>query len=400
VNRIEASATKKVLVVRSELLPYSETFIKEQTLAYRRWKPVLVGVRRVPGLSLEGIEVRLPWATSSTLSGRAYRRLLRDLRIAPIGMHQRLAHEAAALVQVHFGTDAVANWPLIRRLGLPVVVTLHGYDINIDRQWWEQRAHPASERNYPRRLAGLAGDPRVHFVAVSGAIRRRAIEWGIPAERISIQHIGVDLSRFHLAGVAIEKRLPHVLFVGRLVEKKGGEYLIRAFARTRAEVPSAELTFAGDGPLRSAMVRLAAELNVPVKFLGSLSSSNVKEQLDRARVLCLPSVTATNGDAEGFGIALLEAQACGVPVITSARGGAQEGIIDGITGFAFKEKDVGALSEHLTRVLRDDELAASMSGAARRFVEDRFDLRQCTRSLEQLYDTLIEEDSLAAGAMA
>jgi glycosyltransferase involved in cell wall biosynthesis len=85
---------------------------------------------------------------------------------------------------------------------------------------------------------------------------------------------------------------------------------------------------------------------------------------------------------------LLEAQACGVPVVTSARGGAEEGVIDGKTGFAFAERDVDTLSDRLTRVLTDDDLALSMSEEARAFVRQRFDIRRCTRSLEQLYDEI------------
>jgi glycosyltransferase involved in cell wall biosynthesis len=74
--------------------------------------------------------------------------------------------------------------------------------------------------------------------------------------------------------------------------------------------------------------------------------------------------------------------------VTSARGGAEEGVIDGKTGFGFAERDVDALSDRLTRVLIDDELALSMSEEARAFVKQRFDIQRCTRSLEQLYDEI------------
>jgi glycosyltransferase involved in cell wall biosynthesis len=183
-------------------------------------------------------------------------------------------------------------------------------------------------------------------------------------------------------------RRRRILFIGRFVEKKGGEYLLRAYARLRNRVPDAELTMVGDGPLQKKLEQLAGELQIPVRFPGALGAVQVKREIDEARVLCLPSVTAGNGDAEGFGMVLLEAQACGVPVVTSARGGAEEGVIDGKTGFAFAERDVDTLSERLTRVLTDDDLALSMSEEARPFVKQRFDIRRCTRSLEQLYDEI------------
>src|SRR6267142_3466250 len=135
---------KKVLVCRFDLLPYSETFIREQVLAYSSWSPVLVVTRRTAsGLPLEGLEVRIMDDSTSTFIGKAYRRLLRFLRIAVPGQMARLRREAASLIHVHFATDAVAYWPLIRRLGLPVVITLHGYDINIYRESWERGFLPS-----------------------------------------------------------------------------------------------------------------------------------------------------------------------------------------------------------------------------------------------------------------
>jgi glycosyltransferase involved in cell wall biosynthesis len=266
------------------------------------------------------------------------------------------------------------------------VVTLHGYDINIDKQWWRSPDKPRSLRRYPDMLLQLAANPRVHFVAVSEAIRARAIEWGLPAERISCRYIGVNLGLFQQTGLPVEQRAPRILFVGRMIEKKGGEYLIKAFAKVRRHMPSAELVMVGSGRLQSKLESLAAELNVPVTFTGALTSEQIKDQLHSARAFCLPSITADNGDAEGLGIVLLEAQACGVPVVTSARGGADEGIVHGVSGYAFAEKDVDKLSEYLLRILRDNELAASMSTEAKRNVREHFELRQCTQKLEELYD--------------
>jgi glycosyltransferase involved in cell wall biosynthesis len=309
-----------------------------------------------------------------------------------------LLPESASLIHVHFGTDAVDHWDWIRSFNVPVVVTLHGYDINIHKHWWQRPAQSPARRRYPGRLLRMASDPRVHFVAVSRAIKERAIEWGIPAERISVRYIGVDLSRFRPAGLPIEKRPQRVLFVGRLVEKKGVDYLIQAFALVKAQVPAAELVIVGDGRLRAQLELLASQLKLPVSFRGSLSSQQINDEIQQTRVFCSPSVTAENGDAEGLPIVILEAQACAVPVVTSARGGAREGIIDGVTGFAFDEKDVAALSNRLLLLLQDGQRAAAMGAAGRRNMEEKFDLRSCTGSLEHLYDTLLSNYSTGVGA--
>ena len=375
---------KRVVVFREDLLPPSQTFIKEQVLALKRWDPLLTGLRFVQGLDLRELNCRL---LSGWLPRRWSRKLvppLRELELAPAGMRRQLRALAPALIHVHFATDLVAMWPLLRCVQSPILVTLHGYDINIYEEFWHEQGYAG--RRYPARLRAIACDPRVHFIAVSKAIQARAIGYGIPPQKISVRYIGVDVVRFAPAGLPVSQRKRKILFVGRMVAKKGAHVLIRAFAQMRNRLPDAELIMVGEGPDSAAAERLAVDLNVPVSFRGEQRSHAVISLLSEARVLCLPSLTAANGDAEGLGMVLLEAQACGVPVVTSARGGASEGIIDGVTGFSFAENDVDELSERLYAVLTDDATALAMSHAARQFVLEAFDIRKCTRQLEDLYE--------------
>jgi glycosyltransferase involved in cell wall biosynthesis len=379
----------KVTVFRADLLAISETFIKEQVLSLSRWQPLLAGFRRVGGLDLSDLNCRLlrAWGPKS-LSLRAIS-LFREFGLYPPGLRWQFERCSGSLVHVHFATDLIAAWPALRGLRVPIVATLHGFDINIHAEFWQQfgRAH----RLYPQRLLRVATHPRVHFIAVSEAIRRRAIEYGIPSDKISVKYIGVDVARFKPSGQPLPTRNRRVLYVGRMVEKKGADLLIRAFARVRDSIPETELVMIGDGPLLEGNKRLAQALNVPVTFLGSMSHDAIKAQMNEARVVCAPSVTAANGDAEGFCIVILEAMASGVPVISSARGGASEGISHGLTGWCFPEHDIDAMVAHLTQSLTDDALISRMGRAARADVEARFDLRKCTAALEDLYDQLIEQ---------
>jgi glycosyltransferase involved in cell wall biosynthesis len=300
-----------------------------------------------------------------------------------------LRKEAASLVHAHFGPEGVDIWPVVRWLRLPLVVTLHGYDVTVRKASWERDNAGSFKASYPQRLVAMAKSSRVYFVAVSRAIKEAAIDYGIPEDRISVQYMGIDVSKFQPAEIPVQERVPRVLFVGRLVEKKGVSFLIQAFARVKFRIPAAQLVIVGDGPLKSDLQALAERMCVPVTFAGALNTQEIKDQLDEARVFCLPSVTAQNGDAEGLGIVLLEAQACGVPVVTSARGGATEAIVHGQTGLAFVEKDVDTLSQHLITLLGDDQCASRMSACARRFAEEKFDLQRCTRALESLYDQMV-----------
>ena len=376
--------SRKILVYKGDLLPYSETFIREQVRMLVRWHGVLVGERLLPaGLPLNELDVRLVGFRNRLLHRLA--RASTQLATLPPNKLARLRAERAQLLHVHFGTDAYLIWPVARQLDLPVLVTLHGYDIHTDRQWWESGRGGFVLRGYPKGLLTIAHDPRVHFIAVSHAIKKRAIEVGIPAGKISVNHIGVDTRRFVPGGLPLAQR-NEVLFVGRLVEKKGCQYLIEAFSQVQGRFPEARLVIVGNGPQKPRLRALAQQLGVRVEFAGSLSPQQVCERLHRARVFCLPSITASNGDAEGLGIVLLEAQAAGVPVITSARGGADEGIVHGSTGFAHAEKDVAALRDGLAALLGNDELAARFGAGGRKHMVENMDIRDCVARLETIYD--------------
>jgi glycosyltransferase involved in cell wall biosynthesis len=377
---------KTVLVYRNELLPHSETFIKEQILALEGWRAVFVGRRLLNQLPLENLDVRIVGPKRLTFHNRLLWKASKILGVVPTHVKRALRSERASLIHAHFGPDALDAWPLARALKLPMLVTLHGYDINNYREWWEAGNAGTLMRFYPRRLLRLARQPHVGFIAVSESIRRRAIEFGIPAEKIAVNYIGIDTSKFVPGAIPIEKRQPRVLFVGRLVEKKGCQYLIEAMSTVQKNVHGARMIVVGDGPLRQTLERLARELGVHAEFRGAQSGAEVKRELDAARLLCLPSVTAENGDAEGFGLVLLEAQASGVPVVTSARGGATEGIHDGVTGFSFAEGNVRMLAERLTGLLKEDNILMQMAERGPRYVSTEFNLTSCTRRLEVLYD--------------
>lgn len=375
-----------VIVYRSFLLPRSETFIKSQINSYQRWRAILLGRRLSHELSLEGLDVRTLESANANEAMRALLRLRLALGNAPDVAS--LAREKADLLHAHFGLDGIEAAPIARALGIPLIITLHGFDINIHPQWWHQGKGGWLMRRYPERLLRLAQRQDVHFVAVSDAIKQRAIVLGIPEQKLTVKYIGVDRSKFGPGSIPVSKRARRVLFVGRLVEKKGCEYLIRAMQIVGRAVPGAELTVVGDGPLRAALEALAATLGVNATFMGFRSSIEVRQELDGARVFCLPSITAENGDAEGLAIVLLEAQASGVPVITSRFTGTHEGVAHGHTGFAFPERDVDDLAAKLTQVLLDDALADSMSAAGPAFVAQKFDIGACTRDLELLYDSV------------
>ncbi|TYL87174.1 glycosyltransferase [Bradyrhizobium cytisi] len=377
-------ARKTILIYRNELLPISETFIKEQILALTKWRAVLIGQRKLTQLALEDLDVRI--LNPRNWKSRLAWKIDRFFGTVPRFVKRALKMEQPSLIHAHFGPDALDAWPIARTLNIPMLVTLHGYDINTYREWWETGRGGPKMLSYPRRLLELSAQPRVGFIAVSEAIRRRAIEYGIPAEKVVVHYIGVDVNAYAPGRTPITQRPPNVVFVGRLVEKKGCQYLVEAMASVQMAIPAARLIVIGDGPLRPHLERLAQTLGTRVEFRGAQAADYVKRELHGARLLSLPSVTAENGDAEGFGLVLLEAQASGVPVVTSARGGAVEGIRDGVTGYAFPERNVGELGARIITLLNDDNILERMAERGPKFVAEEFNLSYRARLLEELYD--------------
>ncbi|GBQ28088.1 glycosyltransferase [Gluconacetobacter azotocaptans] len=374
-------------IYRTEILPLSETFVRDQSLALQRWKPVMIGERLVDRLPLDGLAARTRYSGPATLPQRARSLLARTLDMAPPGLTRIARHVRPSLIHAHFGFDGVEAWHLARSLSVPLLVTLHGADITTHMDWFAAGRSGRRWKGYPRRLERLASRPEVSFVAVSDHIRDAAIAVGLPADRVHIRHIGINPGRFTPQDPSPGRRPPVILFLGRLVEKKGCRFLIEAFSRIGRTLPAAQLIVAGDGPERPALEAQAGTMG-NVVFTGAVSRDRVQALMGQARVFCLPSITATSGDAEGLPLVLLEAQASGVPVVTSARGGVTEGIVDGQTGYAFAEGDVDALADRLLAVLTDDALADRLGAAGSGFVRQQHDIRHCTDALEDLYDRL------------
>jgi glycosyltransferase involved in cell wall biosynthesis len=321
-------------------------------------------------------------------------RRLRDLQGRASRRDQAIVHAlGGAIVNAHWGTHGVLIAPLAKAVGLPIVVTLHGFDITRHESYWTSGAAGWWHRDYPMRLRAIAAEG-AHFIAVSRAIRRLAIAWGIPETQVHHAPIGIDTASFRPSGVAMRDRPAKVLFVGNHIPLKGGDVLIRAMARVRETISDAQVVFIGDGPELAAWKALASQLNVRASFLGRLPPERVREALSDAVAFCLPSIRPSGHEiAEGFGLVVIEAAASGVPVITSAQGSESEGVDDGRTGFAFDYGDEETLAWRIESVLGNRLLAQQLGEAGPPFVRKHFDLATCTERVEDVYDEVVMASS-------
>jgi glycosyltransferase involved in cell wall biosynthesis len=226
------------------------------------------------------------------------------------------------------------------------------------------------------------------FLPVSKFLRRKLVEQGFPEERVLVHYTGVDTKKFQPSN---KERDPIILFVGRLEESKGAGFLIRAAGEVQKQLPEAELVLIGDGSLRDELETNAKQQLYRYRFLGVRTSEEVSEWMNRASVVCVPSVTRRSGEQEGFGMACAEAQAVAKPVVAFNSGGISEVVCDGITGLLADEGDWKALAAHLLTLLRSPELRARFGQSGREWIVRQFDLEHCTKRLESIYHAEIKK---------
>jgi glycosyltransferase involved in cell wall biosynthesis len=247
----------------------------------------------------------------------------------------------------------------------PLVISLHGSDVFVAER------HPAIGR-VARWTFGRAG----FVTACSDDLRQRALALGAPPDRSRTIPYGVDATRFKpdpaardrmraAWGLAPDAQV--ALGVGRLVRKKGFEFLIDAAARLAPDHPRLRLVIAGSGDLRDELARRiqAAGLADRALFPGELPQDEVAASLAAADVVVVPSVRDPSGNVDGLPNVVMEALASGTPLVASPAGGIGAVVRDGETGLLAPQGDAGALAAAIDRILRDPAGGAALGARAR-----------------------------------
>ena len=384
-----------VAVYRDILLNPNEPFIRSQAEALQRYRSEYVCMRRVEGLDVPA--ERTFALHGGSVAGRAMEYVFKTTGVSPT-LSRRLRALHPSLLHAYTGVDGAVALPLARRLQLPLVVTFTGFDATAT----EQQLRNSSQRcwTYMRRRDQLRQSAAL-TISVSHFIKRVLVRRGYSDDEVIVHHIGVDRDFFRADRQPI--RQPLVLFAARLIEMKGATYLIRAMREVQARVRGAELVIAGDGELRAGLEAEARALGARATFLGFKSPHDIRVLMNRARVLCVPSVNASNGMADSLPLVALEAQAMGLPVVAFDTGGLAEELVDGGTGLLAPERDVATLARHLEALLTNQELWARLSSAGPEFVAERFDLQRQAAELETLYDRILRssaEERCSTGSRA
>lgn len=377
-----ATANRKtVLIFSAELLPGSQTFVRDHVQNVRDFDAVLLGVRRVDGLPLDGL------STAVLPQSRVGRVVLWVFGVSPF-LDRIVLNRDVVAIHAHFADAGMRIARYARRRKLPLIVTLHGADV------LRRRRESIVARLFYGYLRREMLRSTTLFLAVSDFIKEAALRAGYPAAQIRRQTLGIPLPEDSPVTVQRpDKGVPKILFVGRLVEKKGLTYLLQACRRLADESCRFTLTIIGDGPLAAQHRQEAEDVRGPVRFLGARSASQVWEELSTADIFCMPSTEAADGDNEGLPIVCLEAQAAGIPVVAFSQGPVPEGVVEGTTAILAPDKSADGLADALRALLNDSALRSRMGAAGRSFVRDNFDIRDRSRELDEIYQLA------AAGAL-
>lgn len=361
-----------VAIFRKRLLSYSETFIAEQGQFLPNYRPVFCGYQKdLSGLHLleSSTTVLLDdYSRVASLSKFLFRQGLGGAG----GWCQAIAALSPALLHAHFFNDGLDAIKLGKRLKLPVITTVHGHDITKHET---ANAQNETNRSFFERVDKV--------IAVSNFIAEQALARGCPEHKLVQHYIGIDLEKF--AQSKAESSEPSLLFVGRLVEKKGCTYLLQAMEKLQPRFPELRLTIIGDGGLGPSLQQEARSRRLNVDFAGTASAAEIRAQLARCWLFVAPSITAKSGDAEGLGMVFLEAQALSTPVVSFRSGGLVEAVEEDVTALLSDEKDVPGLARNIADLLENSTLRHNMGMAGRKRVEQYFDLRAQCAKLESIY---------------
>ena len=348
---------------------------------------------------------RYVWPDRLALVGHA-RSLEADVRLKPAAFGLipfwglAAGVQLARIVSRHRIDVIYAQWILpsglvgaaVSRLtGRPLVIHLHGSDVYV-----------AASNPLFRSLARWSFARAAGVIACSQDLRRRAVDIGLQADKSHVIPYGVDTARYRPGTVDNELRAnlgvptgaPLVMAMGRLVYKKGFEYLIRAAPEVVAGSPDVRFLIAGDGDLAEPLVALAKDLGVSdhILFPGHLPWQEGHRYLRLADILVVPSVIDARGNVDGLPNVLLEAMAAGCALVASDVAGIPDVIRDGENGLLVPEKDPGALAAAIKRLLHSPDLRRAVGSAARQTASTELDWSRTAERVASVLQAAVSEN--------
>ncbi len=278
-------------------------------------------------------------------------------------------------VLAEYGTTAARVLPICQELNLPLIVHFHGYDATV--------YDVLKQHNNYKELFAYAK----YVIAVSKAMFDQLINIGCPKEKLILNTYGPNDAFLKLTPTLKEDQL---IAIGRFTDKKAPYYTILAFKNVISQIPNAKLIMAGDGYLLNTCKNLVKlyQLEKNVAFVGVVTPDEYRNYLTNSRAFVQHSITAENGDMEGTPLAVLEAAAAGIPVISTNHAGIPDVVLNNETGLLVDEHDVVGMSDNMLKILQDKSLALQMGKKGKERIKNQFSMQKHIDTLNKLIQTV------------
>lgn len=283
------------------------------------------------------------------------------------------------VILVEYGTHAKWLLPYVKDTNIPMVVHFHGYDAS-SHKIIHQPGFYDDVFQYASKV-----------IAVSRKMEETLLDLGCPPEKLIYNVYGPHPEFLDVKPHFQKKQL---ISIGRFTNKKAPYYTLLAFKETVAKHPDAKLIMAGDGELRSMCKNIAKYYGIGsnIEFPGVITPEQYRLYLSEAMAFVQHSITAENGDMEGTPLAVLEASAAGVPVISTFHAGIPDVIIHQETGLLCSEHDVETMAKHMDLILCNSSYAQELGSAGKKNITENFSL---DRHIDQLQEILKSSSDFA-----
>lgn len=224
------------------------------------------------------------------------------------------------------------------------------------------------------------------IIAMSNDMKMQLQNLGADPSKIYINACGVETEKF--SGAFPENAPPIFITVGRFTAKKSPQSTIKAFAEVLKKVPEAQMIMVGDGDLWEEAKQLAQSLNIADKidFKGKQSPEEILLLFHQVRVFLQHSMMAPSGDSEGTPVAILDASATGLPIISTRHAGIKEAVVHGETGFLVEEGDWKSMSEYMTQLIQNPVLCGQIGRNARKHMIDNYEMDKLLQNLRGILE--------------
>jgi len=366
------SESYNLCIIKPNKSAFSETFIQEHILRLAGNKKVLYGgafpvyddkdqflIKSKIGL--------LDYLIQKKIFGK------RDIRIRTNALRNYLFQNKINVVLAEYGMVGAMVTEACRLAGVPLVIHFHGADA-----YYKKNIEEYADL-YKKAFAYASA-----IIAVSKDMVGKLISLGAPADKIFNASCGVDVNAFPQLDISNSKK--DFLFVGRFVEKKSPQSLVKAFKIVADKLPDARLWMVGNGPLFDETKALISELGLDnnITLTGVLKPAQIKELMKQMRCFVQHSVTAANGDSEGTPVTVLEAASSGLPVVATRHTGIKDAVIDSITGFLVDELDINAMAEKMTALAESPHLAVQFGKAGREHMINNYQMNDRINLLNKI----------------